>query len=104
MGITSVAGCRRELHAIVGDCKSDLARRQVAVIAPFGPPAALAAKAASATIPIVFIAGTDPIDLGLVTNFRRPSGNVTGLNVFAEVLTPKRQELLHELVPAAPLV
>jgi len=45
-----------------------------------------------------------PIDLGLVTNFRRPTGNVTGLNVFAEVLTPKRQELLHELVPRAPLV
>src|SRR5215467_8698116 len=56
------------------------------------------------TIPIVFIAGTDPIDLGLVTNFRRPTGNVTGLNVFAEVLTPKRQELLRELVPTAPLV
>ena len=63
-----------------------------------------AAKAATATIPIVFTAGTDPIDLGLVTNFRRPTANVTGFNIFAEVLTPKRQELLHELVPAAPLV
>jgi putative ABC transport system substrate-binding protein len=83
---------------------TDLVRREVAVIAAFGPPAALAAKAATATIPIVFIAGTDPIDLGLVTNFRRPTANVTGLNVFAEVLTPKRQELLHELVPTAPLV
>ena len=83
---------------------TDLVRSEVAVIAAFGPPAALAAKAATSTIPIVFIAGTDPIDLGLVTNFRRPTGNVTGLNVFAEVLTPKRQELLHELAPTAPLV
>jgi len=83
---------------------ADLVGRQVAVIAAFGPPAALAAKAATAAIPIVFVAGTDPIDLGLVTNFRRPTGNVTGFNVFAEVLTPKRQEQLHDLVPAAPLV
>jgi putative tryptophan/tyrosine transport system substrate-binding protein len=83
---------------------ADLVGRQVVVIVAFGPPAALAAKAATTAIPIVFMAGTDPIDLGLVTNFRRPTANVTGLNVFAEVLTPKRQELLHELVPAAPVV
>jgi putative ABC transport system substrate-binding protein len=83
---------------------ADLVARQVAVIVAFGPPAALAAKGATTTIPIVFMAGSDPIDLGLVTNFRRPTGNVTGLNVFAEMLTPKRQELLHELVPTAPLV
>jgi putative ABC transport system substrate-binding protein len=78
---------------------ADLVGRQVAVIAAFGPPAALAAKAATSSIPIVFMAGTDPIDLGLVTNFRRPTANVTGLNVFAEVLSPKRQELLHESRP-----
>jgi putative ABC transport system substrate-binding protein len=86
------------------DLANDLARREVAVIAAFGPPAALAAKAATAAIPIVFIGGIDPIDLGLVTNFRHPIGNMTGFNLFAEALTPKRQELLHELVPTAPLV
>jgi putative tryptophan/tyrosine transport system substrate-binding protein len=83
---------------------ADLVRRQVAVIAALGPPATVATKAATATIPIVFVVGTDPIDLGLVTNFRRPTSNLTGLNTFSDVLTPKRQELLHELVPAAPLV
>ena len=83
---------------------ADLVDRRVVVIVAFGPPAALAAKAATTTIPVVFMAGTDPIDLGLVTNFRHPTGNLTGLNVFAEVLTPKRQELLHELVPSAQLV
>ena len=84
---------------------ADLVHRQVAVIAAFGPPAAAAAKKATAKIPIIFVVGTDPIDLGLlVTSFRRPTSNLTGINIFVEVLTPKGQELLHELVPAAPVV
>jgi putative ABC transport system substrate-binding protein len=65
---------------------------------------ALAAKEATATIPIAFIAGADPIDSGLVTSISRPTSNVTGINIFADVLTPKRQELLHELVPTASFV
>jgi putative ABC transport system substrate-binding protein len=83
---------------------ADLVSHHVTVIAAFGPPAALAAKAATGTIPIIFQVGSDPIDLGLVTSFRRPTSNLTGINIFAEVLTPKRQELLHEIVPTAPLV
>jgi len=83
---------------------ADLVHRQVAVIAAFGPPAAAAAKEATAKIPIIFVVGSDPIDLGLVTSFRRPTSNLTGINIFVSVLTPKCQELLRELVPAAPVV
>jgi len=83
---------------------ADLVRHQAAVIVAFGPPAAFAAKAATANIPIIFQVGTDPIDLGLVTSFRRPTSNLTGINIFADALTPKRQELLRELVPTAPVV
>ena len=84
---------------------ADLVARQVAVIVTMGGmTTALAAKAATATIPIVFIAGADPIDSGLVTSISRPTSNVTGINIFADVLTPKRQELLHELVPTASFV
>jgi putative tryptophan/tyrosine transport system substrate-binding protein len=84
---------------------ADLVARQVAVIVTMGGMTpALAAKAATATIPIAFIAGADPIDSGLVTSISRPTSNVIGVNIFADVLTPKRQELLHELVPTAPIV
>lgn len=74
------------------------------MIAAFGTPAAAAAKEATATVPVVFSVGTDPIDLGLVTSFRRPTSNLTGINIFADMLTPKRQELLRELAPSASLV
>jgi putative tryptophan/tyrosine transport system substrate-binding protein len=84
---------------------ADLVRRQVAVIVTAGGVGtALAAKAATSSIPIVFVSGTDPVDAGLVSNLSRPDANLTGVYSLTTLLSAKRQEMLHELVPSAAVV
>jgi putative tryptophan/tyrosine transport system substrate-binding protein len=82
----------------------ELVHRQVSVIAALTTPSAIAAKAATATIPIVFTTIADPVQIGLVTSLNRPGGNLTGFSFLNVEIGPKLVELLHEVVPAATMV
>jgi ABC transporter substrate binding protein len=80
---------------------AELVRRRVAVLVTTDRPSAVAAKAATATIPIVFASGLDAVEIGLVASLNRPGGNATGVNIFTTELGPKRLELLRQVVPNA---
>jgi putative tryptophan/tyrosine transport system substrate-binding protein len=84
---------------------ADLVRRHVtAIFTAGGPGTAQAARAATSSIPIIFVSGTDPVDAGLVSNLGRPDANLTGVHVLTTLLSGKRQELLHELLPSVATV
>jgi putative ABC transport system substrate-binding protein len=89
-----------ELPAMV----AELVHRQVDVILAIGPPATIAAKRATQTIPVVFVTGADPIKFGFVASFNKPGGNITGIWMVLTTLTEKRLQLLHDLLPKAELI
>jgi putative tryptophan/tyrosine transport system substrate-binding protein len=83
---------------------ADLVRRRVTVIAALAAPSAMAAKAATTTIPVAFEVAVDPVEIGLIGSLSRPGGNITGVTNLNVELGPKKLELLHRLVPAAPRI
>ena len=83
---------------------ANLVARQVAVIATLDTASCLAAKAATATIPIVFLTGSDPVKFGLVASINRPGGNITGVNFLANILPAKQFDLVHELIPTTGVI
>jgi putative ABC transport system substrate-binding protein len=88
-------------YSLLATMTVELVRRRVAIIAAGAPPAALAAKAATSTIPIVFVVGFDPVEAKLVESYNRPGGNATGVHLITSPLGQKRLELILELVPKA---
>ena len=90
-------------YGLLPELAADLVRQHVDVIAATSTPTGLPAKAATSTIPIVFVTGSDPIEQGLVTNLSRPGGNITGITTLAVELGQKRIELMREVVPTARL-
>jgi ABC-type uncharacterized transport system substrate-binding protein len=91
-------------YDLLSSLAADLVRRKVAVIAATSTPANLVAKASTNTIPIVFTAGNDPVQMGLVASLSRPGGNVTGASQLTGEVVPKRVELAHELTPTATIL
>src|SRR5258708_2570182 len=94
----------QDQHDRLPDLADDLVRRQVTVIAAHDTLSAIVAKAATTTIPIVFVTGGDPVKLGLVDSLNRPGGNVTGVVSLSTELEPKKLELLQAVIPASKIV